>query len=68
MRRNQLEAANMLCSSATVDILQFLTHSRSGNVTYIMTLDSPNTTKQVNLTKLEESGSKSKRIMRMKKH
>ena len=46
MRRNQLAAANMLCLSATVDILQFLTHSGSGNVTYIMILDSPNTTKQ----------------------
>ena len=50
MRRNQLAAANMLCLSATVDIFQFLTHSGSGNVAYIMILDSPNTTKQMSPT------------------
>ncbi len=50
MRRNQLAAANMLCLSAMVDIIQFLTHSGSGNVAYIMILDSPNTTKQMSPT------------------
>ena len=50
MRRNQLTAANMLCLSATVDIFQFLTHAGSGNVAFIMILDSPNTTKQMSPT------------------
>jgi hypothetical protein len=40
MRRNQL-AAHMLCFSATVDIFQFLNYSGSGNVAYIMMLDTP---------------------------
>ncbi len=44
MRRNQLAAANMLCFSATVDIFQFLNYSGSGNVAYIMMLDTPKVT------------------------
>ncbi len=68
MRKNQLAAANMLCLSATVDILQFLTHSGSGNVPYIMIPNSPNITKQMSPPVWEESRSKSTRNMRMKKH
>jgi hypothetical protein len=39
--RNQVAAANMLCLSAIVDIFQFLNYSGSGNVVYIMMLDTP---------------------------
>jgi hypothetical protein len=41
IRRNQRASVKMLCFSATVDIFQFLNYSGSGNVAYIMMLDTP---------------------------
>jgi hypothetical protein len=41
MRRNQLAVAKMICLSTMVDIFQFLNYSGSGNLAYIMMLDTP---------------------------